>query len=75
MNETPQDCPKCQGKMLRGYIPDFSYGASFVSSWHEGEPQKSFWRGTTASHKKGLPIRAFRCAGCGYLEFYADRLP
>lgn len=72
MTDKTTACPKCQGAMVRGFIPDFAHGAaSFVTSWHEGVPEKSFWRGTKASSWDGIPIGAFRCSACGYLEFYA----
>lgn len=66
--------PKCQTPMIRGFVPDFAYGATMVSSWHEGPPQKSFWRKTKASVRSRIPIDAFRCPGFGYLEFYANNV-
>jgi hypothetical protein len=60
--------------MVRGFIPDFAYGGAFVSSWHEGLPQKSFWKKIKVSAASGIPIEAFRCPDCGYLEFYADNI-
>ncbi len=73
----PQDlkCPKCQGEMIQGFIPDYAHGASqlLVSSWVEGQPRRSWWQGTKVPLEGGIPIGAFRCEECGYLEFYADR--
>ena len=66
-------CPRCGGEMVRGFVPDATYGAALVGKWHEGPPQKSFWTGTKVERGTGIPIGAFRCAGCGYLEFFADR--
>jgi hypothetical protein len=62
-------CPKCQGEMVQGFIPD----RAIVSSWVEGKPKKSFW-GVLKNLPPagGMPLGAFRCKGCGYLEFYAD---
>lgn len=65
-------CPKCKGEMVQGFIPDHTYGAHLVGSWHEGQPKKSFWVRTKAPIAGGIPIGAFRCAGCGYLEFYSN---
>jgi hypothetical protein len=63
-------CPKCQSEMAQGFIPD----RAVVSSWVEGKPEKAY-----VGYLKnvppagGIPIGAFRCASCGYLEFYADQ--
>ena len=65
-------CPKCGGAMVQGFVPDYTYGINLVGSWHEGQPRKSFWKGTKAPMSGGTPIGAFRCAECGYLEFYSD---
>jgi hypothetical protein len=69
----PTKCPKCEGPMVQGYIPDFfHHSASGVGGWQEGPPKKSIWKGTKASLSGGVPIGAFRCKGCGFLEFYAN---
>ena len=65
-------CPKCKGSMVQGFIPDFSHAAILVGSWHEGSPEKSFWVRTKAEPTGGIPIGAFRCEECGFLEYYAD---
>ena len=67
-----RQCPKCKGRMVQGFIPDYSEGSILVGSWHEGPPRKSFWGNTKAPLSGGTPIGAFRCEGCGYLEYYAD---
>ena len=58
--------------MVQGFIPDFAQGAILIGHWHEGTPKKSFWRRTKVSFKDGIPIGAFRCPNCGFLELYAD---
>jgi hypothetical protein len=60
--------------MIRGFIPDFAYGSTLVSSWHEGAPQKSFWRKTKVPVGSGIPMEAFRCPDCGYLELYVANI-
>ena len=65
-------CPKCEGEMIQGFVPDYSHAAILIGSWHEGSPKKSFWTKTKAPFADGLPIGAFRCEKCGFLEFYAD---
>lgn len=72
MNEKLHICPKCQGKMVQGFVVDFAYGALLVSSWFEGLPEKSFWRGTKVALEKCIPIGTFRCCVCGFLESYAQ---
>ena len=58
--------------MEQGFVPDATYGSNLVSCWYEGEPQKSFWTGTKIEKGQGVPMGAFRCSRCGYVEFYAD---
>ncbi len=72
MTNERMQCPKCNGQMVQGFVPDYSQSAALVAAWHLGQPQKSFWTKTKVSHSEGLPIGAFRCQRCGYLEFYAD---
>lgn len=70
----PGICPKCEGPMVQGFIPDFfHHSASGVGGWHEGPPQASFWKGTKASLSGGIPVGAFRCQNCGFLELYAAK--
>ena len=60
--------------MVQGFMPDFfQHSASGVGGWREGAPKKSFWKGTNASRSEGIPIGAFRCDRCGFLELYADK--
>lgn len=58
--------------MVRGFLPDQSYGATLVGNWYPGDPEKSFWTGTKRRPLIGLPVGAFRCEKCGFLELYAD---
>lgn len=64
-------CPKCNGRMVQGYVLDNTHGAHDVSQWAEGEPVKSLWVGTKLPKQAMLPIGAYRCEYCGFLEFYA----
>ena len=70
-NETIQ-CPKCKGEMAQGFVPDYSYAAILAEAWHPGQPTRSFWTRITKPSTEGVPIAAFRCQECGFLEFYAD---
>jgi hypothetical protein len=65
-------CPKCQNSMIQGFIPDYAHGATYVSSWVEGQPKSSLFRYTKTPFGGGTPVAVFRCQGCGFIEFYAD---
>jgi len=73
MMETPPKCPKCAGDMIRGVILDYTYGAIVVPHWHEGPPKKSFWFGASKPNSEGIPVAAFRCSSCGFVEFYSHQ--
>jgi Domain of unknown function (DUF6487) len=65
-------CPKCKGAMAQGFMVDWSQGGGRrVSNWVEGPPEKSLWHGTAAPGEKSIPVGAFRCKACGFLESYA----
>ncbi len=64
-------CPKCAGDMSNGFIVDSTYGANKVSTWHEGEPERSFFLNTKTHKSKMLKVKTFRCVECGFLESYA----
>ena len=64
-------CPKCDGTMQLGFIPDATYGSTVVAGWYPGRPQKSFWQGTRVDREEIVAIDAYRCPGCGFVEFYA----
>jgi hypothetical protein len=65
-------CAKCNAEMVQGFIPDITHGAILVGQWYSGPPEKSFWTNTKHPRAEGVPIGAFRCQKCGFLEFYAD---
>ena len=60
-------CPKCNQPMQEGYLAD----ETRLAHWYEGPPRR--WLGMTLVRwaKKQLPITAYRCPSCGYLESYA----
>ena len=72
MSEASYRCPKCDGAMEQGFILDRTHGGQLVSNWVASAPLKSFWVGTkTAPPENIIPVGAFRCASCGFLEMYA----
>ena len=64
-------CPKCDGEMQSGFIPDFSYGSVQASSWYEGEPDKNWMGNIKIKGRPSIPISSERCVECGFLELYA----
>jgi hypothetical protein len=59
--------------MVQGFIIDHGhYNVITYGQWAEGHPKKTFF-GSLKSPKKDkqLPIGAFRCPSCGYVELYA----
>lgn len=68
------NAPKCRRgdlDMEEGYLPDWTYGGRLVPQWVPGKPKRSFWMGLKLP-VRGVPVRTFRCAGCGLLESYAQ---
>jgi Domain of unknown function (DUF6487) len=68
-------CPKCRGRMEEGYVPDWTNSQILQSRWFPGQPEPGLWglKGVSGS-EKGIPVTAYRCAECGYLEAYATRI-
>jgi ribosomal protein S27AE len=65
-------CPKCDKSMDLGHIPDAAHGVILQSSWAPGEPETRRFIGGIKYHADELiPISAYRCPACGYVEFFA----
>jgi len=73
MTKSTLECPKCGRAMIEGFIPDFTHAReqSTATTWVEGAPEPSVWRGVKLKGKQNYPVRTYRCAACGYLESYA----
>lgn len=72
MREKRVECPKCRKAMSAGYAVGVSkWEKNQPVSWAPGVPQVSMWTGLKLNRKHVLPITAYRCESCGYLEFYA----
>lgn len=66
-----KNCSKCDGSMTMGFIIDHGhYNTKQEQIWIEGAPESSFWKGLKTSGRAAFTVRAFRCAACGFLEFY-----
>lgn len=71
MNNAEPICPKCRVAMEEGFIIDQADGgATVVSEWVGGRPDKRWWGLKTGDREK-LEVTTYRCTGCGYLESYA----
>ena len=58
-------CPKCNGEMDEGMIPEaHNMGTVLSSVWAK---KLSFMKGLENKHS----IISYRCTSCGYLENYA----
>jgi predicted nucleic-acid-binding Zn-ribbon protein len=69
-------CPKCESMMEEGLFLDrIARSVYAVGSWLEGVPEQSWfsvwWSGLKIKGRRRLPITAYRCVTCGYVEFYA----
>jgi len=72
MTEYQLVCPKCNQPMVQGFMQDRGdHNIPQVGEWVEGHPRKGFLGFIKVPKKKRIPIGAFRCSSCGYLEFYA----
>ena len=71
MSRLPE-CPKCQKKMEPGHIPDLTHGSVQQAAWVAGFPEvRRFIGGIRYDKKKLVPVTAWRCPKCGYVELYA----
>jgi hypothetical protein len=58
--------------MDRGHVPDTAYGQVLQSGWVSGEPEvRRFVGGIRYDRDDVVPLAAYRCPECGYVEFYA----
>ena len=66
------DCPKCQKRMDPGHIPDLGHGMWVQGTWSFGLPvPRRFLGGIKYDKKAQIPMIAYRCPKCGYVELYA----
>jgi len=71
MSDKTHQCAKCNGQMEQGFILDNTYGGRIVGHWAAGAPKKAFLGITKMPEMKPIPMGAFRCSTCGYVEYYA----
>jgi len=65
-------CPKCEKSMEQGHTPDRAHGAVRESAWAPGPAvEQRFFGGIKYKANAMIPLSAYRCPSCGYVEFYA----
>lgn len=64
-------CPRCGIGLQEGYLLDHNQHLQTVTEWIEGAPEKSFWTGLRVKGRQRLPVTAWRCGRCGYVELNA----
>ncbi len=58
--------------MQEGWLLDEDGVHSSPAKWVAGAPQTTWLSGIKYNKKSAISIKAFRCASCSYLEFYAN---
>jgi hypothetical protein len=59
--------------MEPGHIPDMGHGVILQSSWAAGLPERRRYLGGIKYNKKQqIPMIAYRCTRCGYVELYTE---
>jgi hypothetical protein len=61
--------------MHRGHLPDYSRGdvIAQLAVWNRGDPvPRRFQRGVRPDPNHEIPLAAYRCAGCGFVELRAQ---
>jgi hypothetical protein len=65
-------CPKCDKPMDPGHVPDVAHCQVLRSCWAPREPEvRRYLGGIKYRAKELIPLSAYRCPDCGYVELYA----
>jgi predicted nucleic-acid-binding Zn-ribbon protein len=69
-------CPKCQKTMEEGHVPDHTgHNNATQSAWAHGLVERlRFLGGIKVRRKELIPLAAYRCPSCGYVELYAKSI-
>lgn len=61
--------------MEEGHVPDIGLNNITRSVWSHGpgEPRR-FFGGIKLTRKEQIPLSAYRCPSCGYVELYAKSI-
>ena len=64
-------CLRCNSAMERGYLPDRGHADSMkIAEWVSDAPEQRWWGLRTTGHQQ-IPLSAYRCSQCGYVELRA----
>lgn len=66
-------CAGCSAEMAEGFVidhGDMQYRMQQI--WVSGKAETSFWSGLKTSDRDRFYVSAYRCGGCGRLDFYAN---
>lgn len=63
---------KCSGPMVHGLVLDRDACGFQASRWAPGEARPPTWKGVMPAKEERIPIQAFRCENCGFVELYAE---
>jgi len=73
MADLSPQCPKCEQLMERGYRPDAGHGYVLLAAWAPGAPEvRRFFGGIKVRGEALVPMQAYRCPSCGFVECYAQ---
>ena len=73
--QTPK-CLRCGSEMALGFLKDGQHGNVDVARWIEGEVRRGFFGGVKMPpHRDQLPVQAYRCRKCGWLDLFAEPAP
>jgi predicted nucleic-acid-binding Zn-ribbon protein len=67
-------CPKCNDVMEEGFVLETRWYRLAPNIWIAGKPEKSFLRGKRVGNARKAVVTTYRCANCGYLESYAEKV-
>ena len=71
MTNAQLKCLRCGEEMDLGYLADGGHGVnSEVAKWVADAPVIGWWGVKTKGHQQ-IPLSAYRCAQCGFVEFRA----
>ena len=68
-----RQCVKCSGDMECGVLLDRSQAAIYPAIWADGPLERNLLGGLKPKDRRLYRVAAWRCSGCGYLEFFAQQ--